>query len=156
MKILFVCTGNICRSPLAEGILKDKLSKLSINAFIDSCGFESFHVGDHPDNRALTVAQKRGIDISGHSARLFTNADFDNFDRIYAMDSSHYKRLKKIARNDGDRKKIDFIMNTIYPGQNIPVPDPWYDDLDAFENVYDMLEPACERIASDLFQKPGK
>ncbi len=156
MKILFVCTGNICRSPLAEGILKDKLSKLSINAFIDSCGFESFHAGDHPDNRALTVAQKRGIDISGHSARVFTNADFDNFDRIYIMDSSHFKRLKKIARNAEDRKKIDFIMNTIYPGQNIPVPDPWYNDLDAFENVCDMLEPACERIASDLLQKHGE
>jgi len=156
MKILFVCTGNICRSPLAEGILKDKLSKLSIHAVIDSCGFESFHIGDHPDARAILVAQKRGIDISGHSSRLFTMNDFDNYDRIYVMDSSHYYRLNRIARNGDDKKKIDFVLNVLYPGKNISVPDPWSEDHDAFEKVYDLLEPVCERIANDILQKSIK
>ncbi|MCX6283533.1 MAG: low molecular weight phosphotyrosine protein phosphatase [Bacteroidetes bacterium] len=99
MKILFVCTGNICRSPMAEGILRSKLRKDGIQAETDSCGFESFHIGDHPDNRAQSVCRKNGIDISGHVARLFRKQDFDNFDRIYVMDASHYYNLSRMARS---------------------------------------------------------
>jgi protein-tyrosine phosphatase len=150
IKILFVCTGNICRSPLAEGILRDKLLKNKITAEVDSCGFESFHVGDAPDSRAQVVAMKRGIDLSSLRARLFTSLDFDRFDYIYAMDSTHYMNIMRLARNETDRSKVDYMLNVLYPGQNQGVSDPWYHDLKAFEKVYLQLDEACDRIVDDL------
>jgi len=152
--ILFVCTGNICRSPLAEGILREKLRKNGISAVVDSCGFESFHVGDPPDPRAQEVAGKRGIDISMHRARLFTTRDFERFDYIYAMDTSHYQNIMKQARSATDRLKVDFMLNLLYPGKNLGVIDPWYHDLKAFEKVFLQLDEACDlivdRISSNL------
>ena len=146
MKILFVCTGNICRSPLAEGILKDKLNKRKIKAVIDSAGLEYFHVGDPPDKRAIEIALKHGIDISQHRGRLFNNNDFDKFDKIFIMDPYHYTSLAGIARNDKEMEKVDYIMNVVSPGKNIPVNDPWYDGMEAFEKVFHQLELACEKI----------
>jgi len=150
MNILFVCTGNICRSPLAEGILRQKLTEMGLDNKVDSCGFESFHIGDHPDARAQKIASLKGIDISEHRARLFRREDFERYDRIYVMDSSHYHRVMQLAGNEKERQKVDFLMNVLYPGKNIPVPDPWYDDLKAFDRVFTLMEPACEKIASDL------
>jgi protein-tyrosine phosphatase len=150
MNVLFVCTGNICRSPLAEGILREKFKQHKLSGMVDSCGFESFHTGDRPDNRAQTVARKHGIDISTHQSRLFKVADFDLFDRIYVMDSSHYQSVMRIARSESDRKKVDYVMNVQFPGTNMPVRDPWYDNLAAFEQVYDQLDPACEAIAAGV------
>jgi protein-tyrosine phosphatase len=150
IKILFVCTGNICRSPLAEGILRDKLLKNKIAAEVDSCGFESFHVGDPPDSRAQAVAMKRGIDLSSLRARLFTTLDFDRFDLIYAMDSTHYKNIMRLARDQADRSKVDYMLNVLHPGQNLGVQDPWYHDLKAFENVFLQLDEACDRIVKEL------
>jgi protein-tyrosine phosphatase len=147
VKILFVCTGNICRSPLAEGILKDKLRKKKISAEVDSAGMEDFHVGDPPDERAFLTAKKRGIDISGHRGRLFETDDFDYFDKIYIMDSIHYTALSRMSRNEKDLEKVDYTMNVIEPGKNIPVQDPWYDGMNAFEKVYKQLDQACEKIA---------
>ena len=152
MRVLFVCTGNICRSPLAEGILKEKLFKKNIRTEVDSAGLEDFHVGDPPDGRATATAKKRGIDISGHRVRLFTQADFDHFDKIYFMDAYHYMRLSGMSRNDNDLQKLDYIMNVVEPGKNIPVQDPWYDGMDAFEKVYEQLDKACEKI-SDWIRK---
>ncbi len=147
MKVLFVCTGNICRSPLAEGVLRSKYVELAIDAYIDSCGFEAYHFGDRPDHRAQKVARTNGIDISNHSARRFIVEDFDRFDRIFVMDSYHYQAVMSIARNDQDREKIDFVRNAVYPGRNLPVKDPYYDDFYAFEEVFEQLDEACEKIA---------
>jgi len=156
VKILFVCTGNICRSPLAEGILRDKLNKMNFPSEIDSCGFESFHVGDPPDARAQTVARQHGIDISAHQARLFTYDDFETFDFIYAMDTSHYNNMMRLARTDIDRSKVDYVLNAIHPGQNRGVQDPWYHDMKAFEKVYLQLEEACDSIVHMLISNSGK
>jgi protein-tyrosine phosphatase len=155
-KVLFVCTGNICRSPLAEGILREKLNKRNIAAEVDSCGFESFHVGDSPDSRALEVAAKRGIDLSSHRARLFSSRDFDRFDYIYAMDSSHYNNIMRVARNDSDREKVDYMLNVLYPGENRGVQDPWYHNLKAFENVYLQLDEACDALVARIISESAK
>jgi protein-tyrosine phosphatase len=150
IKVLFVCTGNICRSPLAEGILREKLKRSKIPAEVDSCGFESFHVGDEPDTRAQTVAMKHGIDLSDHRARLFNVRDFDRFDLIYAMDSSHFKNIMKLARNDSDRSKVDYMLNVLQPGQNAGVQDPWYHGMKAFEEVYLQLNEACDQVVANI------
>jgi len=123
------------------------LAKHNPQAQADSCGFESFHVGDRPDNRAQVVARNHGIDISSHKARLFTTADFDRFDLIFVMDATHYRQVMSNARNEHDRKKVDYLMNILTPGTNQPVNDPWYEDQRAFELVYQQMEPACKAIA---------
>lgn len=150
MNVLFVCTGNICRSPLAEGILRKKYFEKEINAIVDSCGFEPFHTGDSPDLRAQQVARANGIDISTHSSRLFRIEDFDIFDRIFVMDSYHYQSVMRVARNEKDRLKVDFIRNVVYPGQNKPVKDPYYDQFSAFETVFKQLDEACEGFAESI------
>ncbi len=147
MNVLFVCTGNICRSPLAEAILEDKLRRRGIRAVVDSAGFEPFHVGDRADPRARKVAAAHGLDLSGHVARLFTPEDFDRFDHIFVMDSWHYRNLTRMMRNDSDMEKVDFVMNPAYPGKNRQVEDPYYEDYPAFERVYAQLDEACDKIA---------
>lgn len=153
MKILFVCTGNICRSPLAEGILREKMKKYGIRGETDSAGFESFHAGDHPDPRAIITARKRNINITGHVARLFKTEDFDRFDKIYVMDDYHYENVERMSRDESDMEKVDYIMNVVYPGENITVHDPWYDGIQAFEKVYEQLDNACEILAKELSSK---
>jgi protein-tyrosine phosphatase len=150
MKILFVCTGNICRSPMAEGILRHKLNEAGLGDETDSCGFESFHVGDHPDKRALTVCRKYGLDISTHVARLFRKSDFDSFDLIYVMDSSHYYNVSRMARSADDMKKVDYMLNLLYPGRDLPVDDPWYHGMEAFEQTYLQLDSACDKLVNLL------
>lgn len=147
-KVLMVCLGNICRSPLAEGILQSKINSDTI--FVDSAGTAAYHVGNLPDERSIAVAQKYGIDITNQRARKFTSKDFDEFDFIYAMDESNYQNILSLARNSEDEKKVHLILNESQPNQNLSVPDPYYGGKDGFENVYQMLDEACTVIASKL------
>ena len=135
---------------MAEGILKQKFQQLNYSGIIDSAGFENFHTGDSPDERAVLTLRKRGIDITGHIARLFSVKDFDRFDRIYVMDSYHYSNVAQLARDDKDMEKVDYIMNVIYPGSDKHVMDPWYDELTAFEKVYEQLDQACGTLAKEI------
>jgi len=150
MKILLVCLGNICRSPLAEGIMQKKIKLYGIDAEVDSAGFEPFHTGESPDERAVKVARINNIDISGYRARMFQLADFDRFDRIYVMDDNNYSDVMRKARNESDRQKVDFILNELYPGSNDVVPDPYYGHLSDFEEVFDILNQATECIAMKI------
>lgn len=155
MKILFVCLGNICRSPLAEGIFRDKVRKsgLSNQIEMDSVGFEPFHQGDPPDSRAQSVARSHGIDISAHRARLFTPQDFDHYDKIYVMDRYNYQDVMDVVRNDEDQKKVDFIMNLIYPGTNATVADPWYGGAEGFETTFKQLDEATQVLLENIIAK---
>tara|TARA_R110002096_G_scaffold32188_1_gene93765 strand:+ start:2553 stop:3005 length:453 start_codon:yes stop_codon:yes gene_type:complete len=147
-KVLMVCLGNICRSPLAEGILKSKINTSKI--FVDSAGTAAYHVGNLADERSIEVAKKYGIDITNQKARKFTVKDFDAFDVIYAMDKSNYQNILMLARNSEDEKKVQLILNVIDADKNASVPDPYYGGNQGFENVYKMLDEACEVIANKL------
>ncbi|WP_452603377.1 low molecular weight protein-tyrosine-phosphatase [Pontimicrobium sp. MEBiC06410] len=147
-KILMVCLGNICRSPLAEGILKSKLPEDSF--FVDSAGTSNYHIGEKPDKRSIAIARDYGIDINNQRGRQFTTIDFDRFDYIYAMDNSNYKNIIRLARNNQDKNKVKLILNESVPGENLDVPDPYYGGDAGFNNVYIMLDEACNIIANKL------
>ena len=145
-KILMVCLGNICRSPLAEGILK---SKLNPDLFIvDSAGTAAYHIGELPDYRSIAIAKKNGIDISNQRARQFVANDFNEFDLIYAMDTENYQNICSLAKNESDLIKVKMILNEIKPSEDLSVPDPYYGGDRGFENVYEMLDKTCNIIAS--------
>lgn len=148
MRILMVCLGNICRSPLAEGILKSKTQHLKI--IIDSAGTAGYHVGKKPDARSIYIANKNNINIKEQKARQFNRSDFDNFDIIYAMDKNNYSHLIALAENEDERLKIRLILNEIIPGKYNSIPDPYYDNENGFQNVYNMLEKACEKITNQI------
>lgn len=150
IKILMVCLGNICRSPLAEGIMRDKLENSGIEGMVDSCGFEAFHTGDAPDPRSMEIARQHGVDISMQQSRLFSVDDFDKFDKIYVMDQNNYSDVARYARNKEDLKKIDFIMNVVYPDSNRPIPDPYYGGDGGFKNVWKMLDQASDEIIEQI------
>jgi protein-tyrosine phosphatase len=151
MRILIVCHGNICRSPMAEGILKNKLEKANKHyIMVESAGFEPYHDGDEPDSRAQATMKKHHIDISKQRARLFNVSDFDEFDHIYFMDENNLNYLKSFARNQFDLSKTDFILNATNPNKNYSVPDPYYGGNDGFEMVFKLLDAACEKISKTL------
>lgn len=145
-----VCLGNICRSPLAEGILASKVDKEII---IDSAGTSDWHVGKCPDPRSIQIAKKYGIDISQLQGRQFKISDFDEFDLIYVMDASNFQDVIGLARNDEDRKKVQLILNEIDPDKNQQVPDPYFGEDDGFEKVYQLLDKATDKIAEKIRQK---
>ncbi|WP_373942779.1 low molecular weight phosphotyrosine protein phosphatase [Polaribacter sejongensis] len=147
-KILMVCLGNICRSPLAEGILKSKIDADFVS--VDSAGTVAYHIGKLPDERSIEVAQKHGIDITKQRARKFVVKDFDEFDVIFAMDDSNYQNILSLARNNTDEQKVRMILNETHPTKNLSVPDPYYGGNEGFENVYKMLDEACDIIANNL------
>jgi protein-tyrosine phosphatase len=146
IKVLMVCLVNICRSPLAEGILYSKINADEV--FVDSAGTAASHVGNLPDKRSISVARQYGINITNQRARKFTVRDFDSFDFIYAMDNNNYKNVLLLARDKKDESKVKLILEETHPHQNLNVPDPYYGESQGFENVYRMLNKACEIIAN--------
>lgn len=150
MKILMVCLGNICRSPMAEGILRKKSTEAGKNWIIDSAGTSNYHVGEAPDSRATHKAAKYDVDISNLRGRQFSTSDFDKFDLILAMDESNYSDIMRKARNEFDQEKVKMILNFSYPGKNLAVPDPYYGGDAGFEEVYKLLSDACDKIIEDF------
>ena len=143
-----VCLGNICRSPLAEGILKAKTNQLDV--VVDSAGTAAYHIGEQPDIRSIAIAKKYGIDLTDQRARQFCTNDFDDFDKIYAMDTSNYANIISLARNESDKNKVDLILNEVNPNSFQSVPDPYYGGDNGFQDVYYMLDEACNRIAEKI------
>lgn len=146
-KILMVCLGNICRSPLAEGILRSKLPK---DFTVDSAGTGGWHAGEQPDKRSITTARNRGIDITQQRARQFKKSDFDTFDFIFVMDNQNLKDILALTTSENQKNKVQMILEEVFPGERVDVPDPYYGGADGFEKVFDMLDEACESIARKL------
>jgi protein-tyrosine phosphatase len=153
VNILMVCLGNICRSPLAEGILASKLPKKDF--FVDSAGTGSWHIGHAPDKRSIAVAQHHNISIAHQKGRQFSIQDFEIFDYIYVMDASNYDTVMEMAKNETQKNKVQMILNELFPGENVDVPDPYFGLANGFENVYQMLDEVCDTIASKLIAKHG-
>lgn len=141
-----VCLGNICRSPLAEGIMQDKINKAGLDWQVDSAGTGNYHIGAAPHHLSQKVAKLNGVDICAQCARQFVKEDMQRFDKIYVMDSDNYNEVKRISGNRFDPAKVDLILNASAPGTNRGVPDPWYGEEDDYHKVYQMLDEACEAI----------
>ncbi|MFX0556810.1 low molecular weight protein-tyrosine-phosphatase [Maribacter sp. CXY002] len=146
-KVLMVCLGNICRSPLAEGILKNKLNPDMF--FVDSAGTGGYHIGNAPDPRSIAVARKYGIDISNQVCRKFSPNDFAEFDIIYAMDKSNYGTIIAQSKNKADADKVRLLLSEL-DVHTIEVPDPYYDADEGFEKVYHLIDTACTAIANKI------
>jgi len=149
-RILMVCLGNICRSPLAEGIMRKNIEAAELDAMVDSSGTAHFHIGQSPDPRSIESGQKHGIDITSLRGRQFGVADYDNFDLIYVMDNSNYKNVLSLARDEDDKAKVELLLNVSNPDKFLDVPDPYYGGEQGFENVYQMINEACAKIADNL------
>ena len=143
MNVLMVCLGNICRSPLAHGILESKAPE---DWYIDSAGTSGWHEGERPDTRSIITAKGRGLNIDEQRSRPFLAEDFERFDVIFAMDSSNYTNITRLAPDEASKAKVRLIMNEAYPGENRQVPDPYTGGQRGFEDVYDMLELAIDKF----------
>ena len=150
MKVLMVCLGNICRSPIAHGILEKKAAENQLNIIVDSAGTGSWHINKSPDIRSIEVAKSHGIDISKQKARQFNVMDFEKFDIIYVMDKSNFNTINGLDIEKKYSKKIKLILNEIYPNKNNDVPDPYYGEENGFEVVYNLLEKVSDKIIQQL------
>jgi protein-tyrosine phosphatase len=147
-KVLMVCLGNICRSPLAQGILETKVDSGEVE--VDSAGTAAYHVGELPDPRSIATAREHGIDLTAQRARQFVTEDFDRFDHIFVMDRSNQQNVLRLARNAMDEGKVHLILNETFPGENREVPDPYYGGDQGFEHVYQLLNDASDRIVERI------
>lgn len=145
-----VCLGNICRSPLADGLLRDKINTLKLNVIVDSAGTSGHHIGESPDNRMTAKALEYKHDISNLRSRQFSAIDFENFDLIYAMDKSNYQNIIALARSSSDIDKVKMILDESHPGEKMEVPDPYYGGEQGFENVYRLIDKATDCIIKKL------
>jgi protein-tyrosine phosphatase len=150
VRVLMVCLGNICRSPLAEGILSSKANTDAL--FVDSAGTAGYHVGNPPDPRSVEVAASHGIDISRQRCRRFSQADFDEFDFIFAMDRENLLHLHGLARSEADRKKVSLLLQAAEMEEE-EVPDPYYGGEDGFLHVFRMIDRATDRLLESFFKR---
>jgi protein-tyrosine phosphatase len=146
MKILMVCLGNICRSPLAEGILKYKAKQAGLDWQIDSAGTNGYHIGEAPHRLSQKVAKLNGIDICDQRARQFVKQDMERYDKIYALADDVLDEIRWIAQEKFDPSKADLLLNELHPGKNRSVPDPWYGPEPGYHEVYKLIDGACEAI----------
>jgi protein-tyrosine phosphatase len=146
MNILMVCLGNICRSPLAEGILKHKARQAGLDWNIESAGTNGYHNGEAPHQLSQKVAKLNGIDICDQRSRQFVKADMERYDKIYALADDVVDEIRRIALEKYDPAKVDLLMNEVYPGEDVSVPDPWYGSEPGYHEVYKMIDEACDRI----------
>ena len=156
MKILMVCLGNICRSPLAEGILQSKAFETGLNWTVESAGTNGCHIGDPPHPLSQKVAKLNGIDISCQTSRQFVPEDFDTFDKIYALAGDVLSDIRRIARNKFNAAKIDLLMNELYPGKNMDVPDPWFGPEPGYHQVYKLINEVCDAIVDKYSARQNK
>lgn len=145
-----VCLGNICRSPMADGLLRKKVLNAGLDVVVDSAGTAGYHIGEAPDTRMRQTARSYGVPIDELRARQFVVSDFDTFDLIYAMDSSNYTNILKLARTPEDEQKVHLILNELHPGKNLNVPDPYYGGEQGFIDVFTMLDQATDVILKKL------
>ena len=143
-----VCLGNICRSPLAEGVLRNKIVKAGLHWEVDSAGTGHYQTGCAPHKLSQKIARDKGIDICGQQCRQFVKEDMDKFDKIYVMDIDNYNDVKRIAGEKWDAGKVDLLLNEAYPSENIGVPDPYYGVESDYVSVYRMIDKACELIVA--------
>ena len=148
--ILMVCLGNICRSPLAEGIFKHQAREIGLNATVDSCGTANYHVGEAPDRRSIAKASEYGINIANLRGRQFNVSDFDEFDHILVMDHANYDNVCRLARNSEDINKVSLILSHHPENREEEVPDPYYGGEEGFEQVYQLLNVACRHFINQL------
>jgi protein-tyrosine phosphatase len=153
MKILMVCLGNICRSPLAEGILKHKAEEAGLNWKVESAGTNGLLNGEAPHHLSQKVARQNGVNICNQISREFTADDFDDFDKIYVMAEDVLTDVKRIAGKKYDPTKIDFFLNELQPGKNKEVPDPWYGEEDGYLEVYELINKTCDAIIAKAISK---
>jgi protein-tyrosine phosphatase len=144
MRVLMICLGNICRSTLAEGILKHKVAEQNLDWQVDSAGTGGWHAGELPDRRSIAMAKKYGIDLTDQRARQFQKTDLDTFDLVLTMDKNNYQDILRFAKTEVQRAKVHLIMNFSRPNSDAEVPDPYYDNR--FQLVYDLLDEACEAV----------
>lgn len=151
MKVLMVCLGNICRSPMADGWLRKYAAELDLNLTVDSAGTANYHVGEKPDPRMRKWARDAGAPIDELRARQFHAGDFDAFDLIFAMDKSNHRNILSLARNDNDRQKVRLYLNELYPGEDREVPDPYYGTDRDFTEVIQLLKNTTEAFIQNEF-----
>lgn len=142
MRVLMVCLGNICRSPMADGWLRHKAKMLDLSIEVDSAGTANYHIGKQPDHRMRRISLEYGVSIDELRARQFSVADFDNYDIIFAMDRSNEQNILRLARNENDKQKVRLFLNELYPDQNLEVPDPYYGTDANFKEVIELLDQA--------------
>ncbi len=153
INVLFVCLGNICRSPLAEGVFRQKTIEQEVNHLfhIDSAGTASYHIGSLPDNRSMEVALKNGFELT-HKARSFSESDFSNFHYIIAMDKNNFNNIKRLMPDDTNSKVL-LMRHFDLLAKDGEVPDPYYGDIKDFEQVYDILDRSCEVMLGHLMDE---